>query len=570
VNNGLGNPSLQLLNTVTPEAGDVATCSLTSTSIACAVDGVTVVQTNDAFNRTATRHGLGTWQSPSVSFDEFTVAQLPQVPDVIVGLTGNKSVETSAPMTLTATIGSDGVAAAQGVVVNGLLPAGLASVVVVPSSGTCSLATSSFTCSLGEMVPGSSASIVLTATAPDTAGSIVTTVSASHDAVDAHPSDNQASLTTKVRTPAPPGATVTDTFDRLDDGDGTLGVADSGQEWITHQGGFQVVDGEAAPVSATKSITSLDAGFAYGTMEVTLTEGGSDEFWLALRVVDSNNYYRMGPDPWNGIYRLSKVVNGVEQQMFANFTRQWVQAQDGDVIRIVTRPDDGIYVYVNGQHIIDAGDQQLLGETGFGFITEGTAPRFDQLVISSVIQGMPVSDTFTRPDTTESLGTPEQGIGIPWRVWAGGPWGIAGNRARTVWTGYNMTAIDASSELASVSARFSVLGSQQWVVFRHSEEGSYYRCGASGTGNYTIRFIQNDGTNSPPPVPMQRFSPPARQAGDLVQVVQSADGTVECKVNGVVRLRLVDPNTNRRATSYGLAAAGTGGRLDDFTVTPLS
>jgi hypothetical protein len=569
VNNGLGHPSIQVLATVLPEAGDVLTCSLTSTSLGCSVDGVTVVQTNDAFNRTATRHGLGTWQSPGVSFDEFTVSELPQIPDILVGLTGNKSVETSAPITLTATVTSDGVGAAEQVMVEGALPEGLSNVALATSSGSCALLGSTFSCELGDMVPGSDASIVITANAPTTAGTIVTTVAATHSDPDAHPSDDQASLTTRVRTPAPPGATVIDSFDRPSDADGTLGVADSGQEWVTHQGAFQIADGEAEPATSNMSITSLDAGFAHGTYEVTVTEGAAN-FWLALRVIDSNNYYRVGPDPWNGIYRLSKVVGGVEQQMYANFTREWVQAQDGDVIRVVTRPDDSIYVYVNGEHIIDSGDQQFLGETGFGLITNGAAPRFDHLVISSVVQGMPVSDTFTRPNTTAGLGTPEEGIRIPWRVWRGGPWGIWDNQARATWSGYNLIGTDASSELATVSVRFASLTGQQWLVFRFAEDGSYYRCGGTGTGKYNIRYVRPDGTNVVPPVPLQKFSPPVLQAGDVVQVVQSPDGTVECRVNGITRLRMVDPTTNRTATIYGMATNGTAARFDDFLVTPPS
>lgn len=74
VGNLLGSPTLDVLASVTPQAGDVLSCTLAS-SITCSVDGVAVVSTADAFNATATSHGLAAYLSPDAAFDDFVVTE---------------------------------------------------------------------------------------------------------------------------------------------------------------------------------------------------------------------------------------------------------------------------------------------------------------------------------------------------------------------------------------------------------------------------------------------------------------------------------------------------------------
>jgi hypothetical protein len=283
-----------------------------------------------------------------------------------------------------------------------------------------------------------------------------------------------------------------------------------------------------------------------------------------VRVLDGANHYRLGRDPWGSTYRLSKIVNGVEQPLYANFTRAAVTPRDGDVVRMVLRPDDGIYVYVNGRQVIDAGDPQLMDVAGFGFATAAAAPRFDGLSISPVLQAYPVADSFSRADAS-TLGTPEVGSLWPWRSWVGGPWGVSGGQAHHTLSSYGLTAIDASTEAAGVQARFAVIGAEQWVVFRHAEDGSYYRFGAPSGGAYRVQFVRDDSLTATVPVTAVATRYPA--AGDLARVTQRLDGSVEVSVNGVVTHRFTDTVTNRRATSYGMAALGSTARLDDFAVT---
>jgi uncharacterized repeat protein (TIGR01451 family) len=537
-----------------------STIETLSTTIACAVDGTVVARTEESFNRTATRHGMSTYHASAQRFDDFTVRDLPIEPDLLVTLSGTRAVEVGGAVDLTTTVVNAGSTPATSTAVHGTLPPGLDVASVTPSQGSCSVAGSTFDCSLGTLPGGTAANIVLAAAAPASPGVIVTSVQGSHAGDEANPVDDQASWSTTVRPPTALGAFMSDGFDRPTGS--PLGTTDTGQPWTIHHGGFQIDGGRAAPTGAS-NFASIDGGFEFGTYDLTLAAGASERWAIVFRVVDPSNYYRLTTNSTTGTYDVEKVVDGAPTSVAVRFVRAGVSPQNGDAIRIVLQPDDSIYVYVNGEQIIDSGDQQFVDATGFGFVTHSTAPRFDDLRVSSVVQAVPVFDTFSRPDATD-LGTPEVGTRIPWRTWVGSPWGVDGGAAYHPGLGYSMTAVNASSEAASVRARFTALGSEQWVVFRHAEAGSYYRFGGLDGGAYQVQFVTPSGVTTT--VPIEQVSSVPLSPGDLVEVVQRIDGRVETYVNGVLTHRFTDLVTNRRATNYGMATSGSLARIDDFAV----
>ena len=159
-----------------------------------------------------------------------------------------------------------------------------------------------------------------------------------------------------------------------------------------------------------------------------MADVGDREFWLAFRVVDSLNYFRIGPDN-EGVYRLEKVVNGQVQPVAVSIRRANVTAADGDVIRVVNRPDDSIFVSVNGTHVVDAGDLQSMDVPRFGVASASDSVRFDHLDIGQVITASGViTDSFTRADGTP-MGHVESGVSYDWWSRAGGESG-ASRRAR--------------------------------------------------------------------------------------------------------------------------------------------
>ena len=64
--------------------------------------------------------------------------------------------------------------------------------------------------------------------------------------------------------------------------------------------------------------------------------------------------------------------------------------------------------------------------------------------VLSVVEGFPVHDTFSRPDS-DDIGTPEQGTRYPWRSWSGMAWGIENGRAFFPGGDFGLTAIDATT-----------------------------------------------------------------------------------------------------------------------------
>lgn len=562
--NGLASPAVTTLETVQPAAGDKIECRA-STGLSCSVNGRPVVRTTDATGASATRHGLGTWNSPETRFGDFQVLELARVPDLAVSVTGTRSVTVSGRMQLRASVNNAGTAAVNGAVIDGVLAAGLSAITVTAPGGSCPTDGNTFRCSLGQVTPSQDIEVLVEATAPSSAGQVVSSVHVSHSGTETETANDSADLTTVVRLPAPPGSVVTDNFDRAAPADG-LGNADSGEVWQVLQGAFTIDAGEASSTTGATSLAVVDAGFAFGTYEATVIAGATERFWLAFRVQDSGNYFRLGADQWSGYYTLSKVTGGAVRAPAINFTRANVRPRDGDVVRLVLRPDDGIYVYVNGEQIIDAGDPELMDATGFGLSTASTSPRFDGLEVSSTLEAFPIADTFSRPDA-QTLGAPEVGTRYPWKSWEGPQWAVSGGRAHYTSTGYGLTAIDTATESASAKVTFSTPDEEQWLVFRFGEDRSYYRFGALAGGQYAAEFVR-DGSTVAPPVQIQVVNAVDLAPGDVVEVVQRLGGAVETRVNGVVTHRFTDPSTNVRATIYGLATSGESARFDDFAVTP--
>lgn len=560
--NGLASPVVETLATVVAAAGDRLECRAGS-GLSCSVNGVPVARTVDASLGAATAHGVATWNSPETRLDEVTVAELPRVADIAVGLSGTRSVLVSGALSYTATVANVGTANADSSVLSGSLPAGTSGITLTPSAGSCTSSETTFSCSFGQLAPGGSRTLQVRATAPPAAGATTASVWGQTSSTDGEPTNDRASLSTTVRPPTPPGAAVRDDFDRAN---GPLGTTTSGQPWTVHTGDLAVVGGRAGAPTAATSSASVETGFAGATYDVTVAAGATERWWLAVHVQDAANQYRIGPDPGTGEYRLVKILNGVERPLYASMLRSHVRAADGDVLRVVVRPDDGIYLWVNGQHVLDAGDPDLLDATGFGFGTASAVTRFDDLVVSSALEAYPVSDTFSRADSTDTLGTPESGSLQPWRVWLGSPWAVRSGHAAPLSTG-GLIALDASTEAATLRARFSAVGAEQWLVFRYAEDGSYYRFGAGVGGQYQVQFVRGYSVQ-PPPVPVQTLNPPVVAAGDEVAVVQRFDGSVQLTVGGTVTHLFTDTVTNRRATIYGLAAEGGLPRFDDVSIVP--
>lgn len=559
--NGLATPPLTVHATVSAAAGDVLACRYNGSAIECGVNGVPVVSATGA-STSAALVGLAHWSgggAPLAAFDDFVVSDLPLAPDLAVTITDVDPVLVSGSLRWTIQVANVGTSAALGSKLSITRPSSAWSWRVSPSQGSCSLSANP-ACSLGTIQPGATATVVLTARAPSTQQVLLLSASAT-TVGDPRSANDADSEYTSVRKPPTPGAKIVDDFNRTLDG---LGVADSGDPWTVHTGAFAVAGGVAGATTPQLSVASVDGGFAFGSYDLTVTETGAGGFWALFRVVDAQNFYRVGPDA-SGVYRIERVVDGVPHGLQFLTQRAEIAAADGDVIRIVNRPDDGVFVTVNGRHLLDAGDVRAMDAPGFGFATASTSVRIGRVVVSQVMAAPTVvTDSFTRPNST-SLGTPSTGVAYQWI----GNLGVTSNMAYYPGSYYGLGVLDTSSEAADVRARVVQLGDEAALVFRYSEDGSYYRFGRLRPGGKYEFDLVSGNSSSPPPVPVQVVSTRTPANGDTLMVRQYLDGRVEGLVNGTVVLRFTDTVTNRRATYYGLSFGGAGtARFDDFRVQP--
>ena len=113
------------------------------------------------------------------------------------------------------------------------------------------------------------------------------------------------------------------------------------QTWSALTPGFRILNGYAQ-ADSTGARAAVNAGSAFGTMEVVLGNSASTT-GLIFRVVNANNYFGLAADE-SGFYALRKVVNGVVNPLEFSITRASVRPTAGDVVRLMSRPDDGVFV----------------------------------------------------------------------------------------------------------------------------------------------------------------------------------------------------------------------------------
>jgi len=550
----IASPIVQSLAVVTPAPGDILNCAVVAAGISCSVNGVNVFTTADPTGQSSTRIGLSAYSSNVARFEDLFVVGPPPAPNVAVTVTTPRYVAMSENYPVEITARNEGVATSAA---GTLLVSVPATVTVGSYPAECTPQASSFSCSLPSLTPSQARQLPFSMRSNHIApvnGNASATVPG-----DSFSLDNTANWTNLV---LPPGSVI-EGFDRANTTSG-LGTSPSQHVWNIAAPGFRILNGTAQADTAG-SVAFLNTTFSFGTMEVALGNHAMTT-GILFRVANASNYFRLAADE-NGFYALRKVINGVVDNLQYRVIRDSVRPATGDVVRIVTRPDDSVFVTVNGRHIIDAGDVALMYEKGWGLASVGGAASANDFFVNPRLEGLATVDNFLQPEQWP-LGQPNIGAQYRWREWLGPAWVTLSSRARPVSTQYTYTWIDTSSEQPKVEVKIVDQGQGAWLIFRFNEfDNTYFRYGKSGS-TYKVEFMQHDILGAMP-VAVQTLASPTPQNGDVVQVYQKPDGTVECSVNGVLTHHFVDPVTNLRWTLNGLASLGTQAAFDDFKVTPF-
>lgn len=564
----MGSPMVRSLASARPAAGDQLSCRYRR-GITCSVNGTDVASTADPFNAAATYSGIaaaGSDAPPAARFDRFRVLQLPAGPDLLTEVTVDRaSVLAGEPLTWTARVRNDGPGPAQGVALTSTVRGDVADLAGAAGS-TCTSVGSALTCAVGDLAPGATAQVAFSARALDVPATYEIVVEAAGAPADIDPATDVASSRIDVRSLAAPGEVFLDDFGRPDSP--TLGNAPGGRPWRMVNGSVGIVGGRAAKTGGVGYATALiDPGFTFGSLEVTVASGAADGFHVLFHARDAANHFRVGPD-WTGNYRVDKIVNGQWRNLQFGQLRANVAARDGDVIRVVVRPDDGWFLSVNGVHVADGGDLDLYEEFHYGLAAASGSVRFDDLSIRQTLStGIVTIDTFSRADGTVLEGqAPSSGTQFDWRA----PYGYWVHRSGGVVLespGGGTAVLEVGSELADVSVTVRGAHEEAWLVFRGEEAGSAYRFGRRAGGRYEVQLVDTSGEQAPLPVEVSVVDWLTAGDGDRLTVEQSSDGRVRGYVNGTLVLSFVDPLTNAHASRYGVAGS-MGVAFDDLVVTP--
>lgn len=172
--------------------------------------------------------------------------------------------------------------------------------------------------------------------------------------------------------------TASDTFDRANSTT-TLGTSSGGQVWTAHRGtwGINTNNGYCATNHASSvNFASVDAGFADGSVEVTIAVTGSNQPGLCFRTTDSNNTYLLEGGTGAATAKFHKIVGGTVTTISNSGSN--IQFVTGDVIR-VDMSGSSYSFYRNGVQIFTGSDSTFTTQTRHGLYHVGatTGSRFD-------------------------------------------------------------------------------------------------------------------------------------------------------------------------------------------------
>jgi uncharacterized repeat protein (TIGR01451 family) len=177
----------------------------TSQQVTIVVNGDVTVEPNETFfvNLSGASNGLiiDSQGVGTINNDDIASA------DLSIAKNGPASATTGTNIPYTILVTNNGLAAATGVTVTDVLPAGSSFVSAIPTQGSCS-GTSTVTCSLGGLANGAGATVTLTIQAPSSGPSVTNTATVTAVEVDPVPLNNSAGATTTLTSNAIPALSL--------------------------------------------------------------------------------------------------------------------------------------------------------------------------------------------------------------------------------------------------------------------------------------------------------------------------------------------------------------------------
>jgi len=191
-----------------------------------------------------------------------------------------------------------------------------------------------------------------------------------------------AAATRTINSNFPAYWTAADNFERADTAV-SLGTSTSGSAWTALVGTMGISAGQAYVVSTARSVLTTTISDVEIRCDLAGTMG---EFYVMLRVLDDNNWWRIGTDGTTGRLVMTKRVAGTITVVTTLTGAPW---RTGDQLKILA-VGSSIAVYRNGVRLttLVSTDNQTNVKHGIGG-TSGTGFRFNNFGIKAATAILP-------------------------------------------------------------------------------------------------------------------------------------------------------------------------------------
>lgn len=214
---------------------------------------------------------------------------------------------------------------------------------------------------------------------------------------------------------------IRDEFDRANSV-GSLGVTTThGRSW-GGEGAWSITSQRLHKTGAGYALLTLEPHHPFGHWSVTLGPGcDSAEWWLVARVVDVNNYFRVGRGATN-VYEIQRIVAGsvgAADVMNSRNTPHKVP-EAGDVVKFVNFADDGIDVYVNDVLYWTGAELDDHTESSVGLASASATPTFERVEFlpiaggDATLLGLAAKASLAGAAFTGAVTVPDVAYGAGW------------------------------------------------------------------------------------------------------------------------------------------------------------
>lgn len=181
-----------------------------------------------------------------------------------------------------------------------------------------------------------------------------------------------------------------DTFTRADVVNSSIGVTETWDRFWQVSSGWSITSGQLHRASGY-GLQYVESHTSANITELTIAAGATSEWYMIVRVVDANNYMRIGVN--GGVWYIDVVAAGSVRPPQINLAVSTPGTPTaGDRLKVYTFDDDSFDVFINDVHIWKGGDTQAVYSRLVGVAANGATPKFDRFKYTPMPGGIGRTD----------------------------------------------------------------------------------------------------------------------------------------------------------------------------------